>query len=150
MQPRYLDPTSTQTLGEGLAEYYAVNPGLLDPHGLPPGAAEMFRRHDAGHVVFGCDTSLRGETLIDTWTVVATSAGLRGYLEYFKYPQVNQIFAETGAWAITRATLKCVPDVLRVLLRAWRMPARWPWERFEDFLDTPLDEIRARFAIRPV
>ncbi len=150
MTPAYLDPASRQTLREGLAEYYAINAGLLDPAGLADDAAEMFRRHDAGHVVFGCDTSLRGEIQIDTWTVLATSAGLRGYLEYFRYPQVNQIFAESGMRAILAATLRGVPDVLRILVRAWRMPQRWPWESFEDYLDLPLGEIRACFGIRPL
>ncbi len=147
---KYLEEGSTQSLSEGIAEYYARNSALLDPSTLPVDAAELFRQHDAGHVVFACDTSLRGETLIDTWTIFATSAGLRGYLEYFKYPQVNQIFAETGYWRIALEFVRCLPDVFRVLVRSRRISARWPWQHYERYLDRPLSDIRREFNIRVV
>ena len=69
--PHYVAQYSPQILREAIAEYYECNPGLLDPGNLPNGVAQLFRQHDAGHVIFGCDTSLRGETLIDTWTIFA-------------------------------------------------------------------------------
>ena len=147
---KYLKEGSTQSLREGIAEYYAHNSELLDPSALPGDAAELFRQHDAGHVIFGCDTSLRGETLIDTWTVFATTAGLRGYLEYFKYPQVNQIFAETGYWRIALEFVRCLRDVLRVLVRSRRISAKWPWQHHEHYLDRPLSDIRREFNIRLV
>ena len=149
-QLKYLEEGSTQSLREGIAEYYAHNSELLDPSRLPGDAAELFRQHDAGHVIFGCDTSLRGETLIDTWTVFATTAGLRGYLEYFKYPQVNQIFAETGYWRIALEFVRCLRDVLRVLVRSRRISAKWPLQHYEHYLDRPLSDIRGEFNIRLV
>ncbi len=148
--PKYLDATSTQTLRDGLDEYYAVNSGLLDPDGLESEVAEAFRRHDIGHVVFGCDTSLRGEALIDTWTIFGASVGLRGYLQYFRYPQVNQIFAEAGYLRITLESLRCLPDLLRVIARSRRQRAKWPWDGYESQLDRELCEIRREFNIRPV
>jgi hypothetical protein len=147
---RYLAPECALTLREALAEYRALNPGLLVPSHLPPAAAELFRQHDAGHVVFGCDTSLRGETLIDTWTVVGSTAGLRGYLKYFELPQVNQIFADTGYLRIALGSLRCLPDVIRVLWRSRRQRARWPWAEYERHLERPLAEIRSEFGIRVV
>ncbi len=149
-QLKYLEEGSTQSLSEGIAEYDAHNSALLDPSRLPGDAAELFRQHDAGHVIFGCDTSLRGETLIDTWTIFATSAGLRGYLDYFKYPQVNQIFSETGYWRIALEFVHCLPDVFRVLVRSRRISARWPWQHYERYLDRPLSDIRREFNIRVV
>lgn len=94
---RYASQASSQTLREGLAEYYEHNPALLGPSQMDPQAARLFRQHDAAHVVFGCDTRLRGETLIDTWTIFGSTIGLRGYLAYLKLPQVNQLFAQAGA-----------------------------------------------------
>ena len=117
---------------------------------MPPDAAELFREHDAGHVVFGCDTTLRGETLIDTWTVLGTTAGLRGYLQYFKYPQVNQIFSDTGYGRIAVETVRVLPDVLRVLVRSRRLSSRWPWPHYDRYLDQSLSDIRRQFNIRVV
>jgi len=149
-KPEYAEQDSRQSLREGIAEYRTRNPGLLDPASLPPEVAALFRQHDAGHVVFGCDTSLRGETLIDTWTVVGTTAGVRGYLRYFRHPQVNQIFADVGYARIALESIRCLPDVLRVLVCSRRLATRWPWESYEQYLDQPLQEIRRRFNIRIV
>lgn len=148
--PAYLQQDSPQTLRAGIDEYYGINPMLLDPARMSPAAAALFRQHDAGHVVFGCDTSLRGETLIDTWTIVASTAGIKGYMEYFRHPQIYQIFADVGYWRMTVVFLRSLPDVCRVWFRSRRMPSRWPWEGFEDYLDMTLGEIRSRFNIRVV
>jgi hypothetical protein len=148
--PAYVEQDSPQSLREGLAEYYARNPRLLDPSQLPPDAAELFRQHDAAHVVFGCDTTLRGETLVDAWTIVGSTAGLRGYLRYFGYPQVNRIFAEVGWWRIAAESVRWLPDVLRVLARSRRLASRWPAADYGKYLDQPLGDIRRRFRIRMV
>ncbi len=148
--PKYLEAASTQTLGEGIAEYYEHNTALLDPSKLPDEVAALFRQHDAGHVIFGCDTSLRGETLIDSWTIFATSVGFRGYFEYFKYPQVNQIFAQVGYGRIFLELFRCLPDVVRVLARSRRISPKWPWQQYSSYLDRPLSEIRREFKIRVI
>ncbi len=147
---RYLIRDSSETLREALAEYYVRNPGLLDPKGMPGDVAEMFRQHDAGHVVFGCDTSLRGETLIDAWTVFGSTAGIRGYVEYFKYPQVNQVFAQVGYFRIAREFPRCLPDVCRVVARCFRLSPKWPWHDYKRYLDDPVRELRQQFNIRVV
>jgi hypothetical protein len=146
----YLDQESEQTLGEAIGEYYARHPELLDPESMSPRAAELFREHDAAHVAFGCDTSLRGETLVDTWTVFGSAAGLRGYLEYFRYPQVNQVFAQTGYARIALALLRCLPDVARVIARSRRLSAKWPLGEYSRRIDQPLRELRREFNIRVV
>jgi ubiquinone biosynthesis protein Coq4 len=147
---RYASQASSQTLREGLAEYYEHNPALLDPAQMDPQAAQLFRQHDAAHVVFGCDTSLRGETLIDTWTIFGSTIGLRGYLAYLKLPQVNQLFAQAGARRIASELLRCLGDVLRVIWRSQRLRQKWAWRGYDAHLDQPLAEIRERFGIRVV
>ena len=97
-----------------------------------------------------CDTSLRGETLIDTWTLFGSSAGLRGYLRYFRYPQVNRIFAQAGYLRITGVFLRCLPEVFRVIIRSRSLSAKWPWQDYRRYLDRPLLEIRREFNIRLV
>lgn len=72
----YQDPASEQTLREGYAEYVHANPELLDPDALGK-AGRFFRAHDYGHVLFGCDTSVIHEALMDTWTIFGTTAGWR-------------------------------------------------------------------------
>ncbi len=147
---QYVIQDSPQTLREAIAEYYARNPGLLDPDDMPDDAGRLFREHDAGHVVFGCDTSLRGETLIDTWTVLGSSAGLRGYVEYFKYPQVNQVFAQVGYVRIVLEFVRSFGDVGRVIARSRRLSSKWPWHDYRRYLDVSLQDLRSQFNIRVV
>jgi hypothetical protein len=149
-RPRYTLQDSAQTLRDGLAEYHAADPGLLDPGSMTPEAAALFQQHDAAHVLFGCDTTLRGETLIDTWTIFGSSLGLRGYLAYLRLPQVNQVFSEAGRLRILIELLRCSPDVLRVIARSRRMAHAWPWREYDRHLDRPLRELREEFAIRVV
>lgn len=146
----YLDQHSNQTLSEGIAEYYAANPMLLDPDGMDPAASRLFKQHDAGHVIFGCDTSLRGETLIDTWTIFGTTARLKGYMEYFRHPQIYQIFDDVGYLNMTIEFLRCIPEVFRVLARCRRLKARWPWDGYEQYLGRTLEDLRDQFNIRVV
>jgi hypothetical protein len=146
----YTRQESPQTLREALEEYYRCNPGLLDPARMQAHAAALFRQHDAGHVVFGCDTTLRGETLIDTWTIFGSTIGFRGYLEYLRLPQVNQLFSQTGHLRVAFETLRCVPDLLRVAWRSRRLSAKWPWRGFEAYLDRSLRDVRLQFGIRVV
>ena len=146
----YLDQHSTRTLAEGIAEYYAANPMLLDPEGMDAEACRLFKQHDAGHVVFGCDTSLRGESLIDTWTIFGSTARMKGYIEYFKHPQIYQIFEDVGYFKMTIEFLRCLPDVLRVMARCRRMQSRWPWDQYEDYIHRTLDDIRTEFNISVV
>src|SRR5262245_48643825 len=119
--PLYAKQDSDQSLREALEEYYGRNPNLLDPDALSVDAKTLFRPHDVTHVVFGCDTSLRGETLVDTWTIFGTTAGLSGYLQYFKYPQVNAIFADIGALRIAAELFRALPDIIRVVRAALRV-----------------------------
>jgi hypothetical protein len=148
--PDYARQDSPQTLREGLAEYRACNPGLLDAGAMGGKAAALFRQHDAAHVLFGCDTSLRGETLVDTWTIFASSIGLRGYLAYLRLPQVNQVFAEAGPARVVLVGARCLPDALRVVWRSRRVARKWPWTEYERYLDRPLHELREEFRIRVV
>lgn len=78
---------SSQSLAEGIAEYYAVHADQIRTRQLTPEATEFFRCHDVVHVVFGCDISLSQELVVKLSSMFGTSAGLsvlQGYrLEEF-------------------------------------------------------------------
>lgn len=63
-KPRYVDKASTQTLQEGLTEYYALNPHVTDPTTQPSGFGKILYAHDVGHVIYGCDTGMHDELKI--------------------------------------------------------------------------------------
>ena len=55
---------SRQTLAEGIAEYYSEFKKHFSARKMTPEAEAFFRRHDAAHVVFGCDISLDQELVV--------------------------------------------------------------------------------------
>ena len=147
-RPRYLDPESPLTLGEGLAEFCAVNPGLIPAD--DPQIRELVRAHDACHVLFALTTSLEDEALADTWTLFGSSVTLKQYSAYLKHDQFTALFREIGAWKLLTGTLRAVPRVLRAIRRARRMPEKWPFFDYARFLNTPIAALRQRFGVQPV
>lgn len=143
----YRDPRSIQTLAEGLAELRGAVPGLLDEGRLPEDARQLFHNHDIAHVVFGCDTSLVQEGMVDLWTIFGSTVGLRAYLSYMKTDEAKQVLRDVGLGRALWATLKALPRLAGVIVRARRMTRKWPWTDHDAYLDRPLVEIREEFGI---
>ncbi|MEM1241888.1 MAG: hypothetical protein AAGI45_18810, partial [Cyanobacteria bacterium P01_H01_bin.26] len=92
--PRYMDKNSPQTLREGLAEYYALNPQVTDPATQPSDFAKILRAHDVGHVIYGCDTGMYDELKILPlfwWTSECT---FRTYLKMKNSPAVDVMYED--------------------------------------------------------
>ncbi|MCP4805677.1 MAG: hypothetical protein GY884_10055 [Proteobacteria bacterium] len=147
---RYLDQDCPLTLREGLDEYFAGIEGLLTEDNCDAEVARLFRHHDIGHVVFGCDTTLRGEPLADTWCVMGTTVTVREYLKYAELPETQAIFKEAGLLRVMWVSLLVVPSVLRALWCALRMPKKFPYWEPDVWMDVPLVELRREFGIQVV
>ncbi len=147
---KYQQQDSLQTLKEGLEEYYASIPGLIipdDTDDINKETAKMLTLHDVTHVIFGCSTSIEDEFLCDTWTLLGSTLSFPKYLEYMKYPQTQQIFKEVGYLKVIWIGIKTLPEMLLVYLRTRKMPNKWSWEDYEQYLNLPLKDIRKEFNI---
>jgi hypothetical protein len=149
---RYQAQDSTQTLAEGLAEYYAANRDrVVPPEALPPESRALFRSHDLCHVIFGLDTTLADEAMADTRTLLSCDVGWARYSRYLASdPQVKAIFSQAGYLTVIWGTLGAAPRLLRALYEAARMRRRWPWEPPAAFLDRTLADLRREFGIRVI
>ena len=149
----YQDPASEQTLREGYAEYVHANPELLDPDALGK-AGRFFRAHDYVHVLFGCDTSVIHEALMDTWTIFGTTAGWRELTDYYKDPQqraiIHDIVRQIGFLTFLWTLFAAAPRAFRVIRNTRKMTEKWPLYDHQQFLDVPLVELRRRFNIQVV
>lgn len=139
---------STQTLSEGLAEYLAANPSLKRQELLlSSDARQFFRSHDLVHVLYGCGTSMPDEAVVKLSSLFGTTGGtqvLRGYTNY----ETLDIYTKLPLGS-TLAALAISPYLIaRTLWRCSMQKQRWPWVENEQYLDTPLIELRARFGIR--
>ena len=79
---KYQKQNSSQTLAEGLTEYFDAHKAQFTTRIMTKEAITFFERHDAVHVVFGCDISLSDEMIVKISSIFGTTVGwsvLKGY-----------------------------------------------------------------------
>ncbi len=154
-KPRYVDKTSNQTLREGLAEYYALNPHVTPPETQPSEFAKILLAHDVGHVIYGCDTGMYDELKILPlfwWTSECT---FQTYLKMKDSPAVDVMYddmiKEKGVLWLYREVLRVLPSLIPELIPIWfktrKRQKRVPFLEFESLLDRSLLDIRKEFDL---
>ena len=146
----YEDQESLQSLREGLEEYYASDSGLLSPENVSEEVRLGLRAHDAAHVVFGCDTSVRGEVTLARWSLLGAAGAIPIYLRGLREKETRFLFGDFFRKIRPLSLLVAALDGARALLRSFRMRRRWPLLDWESYADRPLAEIRTEFGIRVV
>jgi hypothetical protein len=153
--PCYMDRNSTQTLRQGLEEYYALNPHITPPETQPSEFARILRAHDVGHVIYACDTGMYDELKILPlfwWTSECTFGT---YLKMKDSPAVDVMYAdmirEKGVLWLYGAVLRVLPFLIPALIPIWfktqKRQKRLPFLEFEPLLNRSLLEIRQEFDL---
>lgn len=141
-------PQSTQTLSEGLAEYFSANPDLKRADNLQSQEArQFFRAHDVVHVLYGCGTSMPDEAIVKLASLFGTTGGariLRGYTHH----ETLDIYRNLPITSTLLAFLAAPYLIIRTVWRCARQRQRWPWLEHEQFMNVSLLELRSRFGIR--
>lgn len=138
---------TNQTLAQGLDEYLAANPGLATGRVLSPEAEVFFRCHDVAHVVFGCDVTLNDELVVKIASLLGTTAGF-GVMRGYRLHESLRIYGKLRVADVLLSIVCSVVIVPRTALRCFAQRARWPWDGYQQYLDTPLGEVRRTFGIR--
>jgi hypothetical protein len=157
-RPQYAAKNSTQTLREGLEEYYMLNPHLTSPDTQPPEFAKILRAHDAGHVIYGCDTGMYDELKILPlfwWTSECTFQQFR---KMRNTPAVDVMYddmiREKGVLWLYGEVFKVLPRLIPKLISLWARTRdrtqRVPFLEYEPLLDRPLLDIRQEFELLPL
>lgn len=145
---QFESPDTLQTLADGLAEYFAAHPNLKRDAQLPsPEARQFFRSHDAVHVVYGCGTTLPEEAIVKLASIFGTTGGL-GVLRGYAHHETLDIYRKLPVGETALTILASPFLIARTAWRCKRQSRRWPWDRYDEHLEVPLREIRARFRIR--
>ena len=149
---KYQAQDSILTLQQGLDEYFAANPGLLDSTKTSSEAlGQYMNNHDVSHVVFGTGTSLSGEMLQDTWTFLAIDVSVKQYVsDFVKEDEGKEIMKSTIQWEIIPVMIAFVFQLPRLAWRSRKMSKKWPWKKWQPYLDVPLAEIRREFGLKVI
>ncbi len=158
----YLEKTSTQTLREGLEEYYALNPHVSDPRELPPEFGKVLLAHDVSHVVYGCDTSMYDELKILPLIWWTSDYKFRDHLHTLQDPTISPTIRfmyedwlqeRGGLWLYTSiglVLLQLLPELVSLWFKTRHRRRSLPFMEFEPLLDRPLLEIRQNFDLLPL
>jgi hypothetical protein len=144
----YEHQDAKQTLREGLEEYYGSDPSLLAPEHVSQDIALGLRAHDAAHVVFGCDTTVRGEVVLARWSLFGAVDGMQIYLRGMRSSETRFLFVDFFRKLRPSILFFAAFDGGRALIRSLFLRRRWPTFDWQNYADRPLVEIRREFRIR--
>ena len=87
--------------------------------------------HDATHVIFGLDTTIEQESMLDTWVLWGTEFKWKYLLSYIGKQELKELqkklFEEIGVLKLIYTALKIAPIKLKIILRALKMKKKWPF-----------------------
>jgi hypothetical protein len=160
-RPQYTDKNSTQTLREGLEEYYAVNPGLTNPSLQPANFAKIMLAHDASHVIYGLDTDMYDELKLLPLCFWTSDFKFSDYLDTVKNPEIkpaisimyDDLMKQHGViWLYTSILVvlpRLVPEMISMWVKTRKRQNFIPYLEFEPLRECSLLDIRQEFELLP-
>jgi hypothetical protein len=161
-RPHYLDKNSTQTLRQGLEEYYTVNPNVTDPRELPAEFARILLAHDVSHVVLGCDTHMYDEIKLLPLGFWTSDFKFGDYIRTNRDPTIKPAIAimyddlikQHGVLWLYSSILVVLPRLLPEIITIWFKTRGYrqyyPFFDYEPLFDISLLEIRQNFDLLPL
>lgn len=160
-RPHYTDKNSTQTLGQGLEEYYAVNPFITDPRELSPEFAKILLAHDVTHIILGCDTDMYDELKLLPLCFWTSDYKFSDYLRTIKDPQIkpaidimyDDLIKQHGTlWMYSSIAVvlpRLLPEVVVMWFKTRGERNDYPFFNYEPLFDVSLLAIRQKFDLLP-
>lgn len=140
----------TRTLQEGLDDFYKKNSQYFAERPQSEKAKQFLRNHDVAHVVFDCDTSIYGEGVVKIWTTFGTTLSFWKVITSYNEADAFELFKMYSFRHVSKNIFKVLKSIPKTILRARRMSQAWPFEDYDNYLNTPLVEIRKMFNIEVV
>ncbi|AJC48358.1 hypothetical protein IB642_04575 [Allofrancisella guangzhouensis] len=151
----YLKQDCSLTLQECLEKYNKNYPFLNANNGHDE-ASKWFRNHDITHVIFGTKPfQIRGEAINDIWTLIGSNVTFKGYKEFFKFVDYKTVINSylkkyKYKFIVYLVTLGYIPICVLAAFRAFKMTKKWDWYNYDNYLNTPVKDIRKEFNIKVI
>jgi hypothetical protein len=159
--PQYCHKGSTQTLQQGLEEYYQLNPQITDPRQLPPEFAKILLAHDVSHVILGCNTNMYDEIKILPLSFWTSDFKFKDYIRTRKDPKIrpaidimyDDLIKQHGVLWLYSSILFVLPRLLpEAIVIWWQTRSKrkyYPFLNYQSLRDRSLLDIRQEFALLP-
>ena len=140
------------TMSEGLQFYYDSFPESKKIFKDNPESGNLLRDHDCTHVIFGLDTSLEQESMLDSWVFLGTKWKLKELLAYNKLPELKQLYKDfwrdPGYFRLFIVAIKLAPIKFKIRKRAKQMNKKWPFVSPDSLMDQRVCDLREEFGIK--
>jgi len=140
------------TLAEGLEEYRAYLQANGKKQLIDASNSTIIRDHDATHVIFGLDTSLEQESLLDSWVFLGCQWKFKDLFAYQKLPEIKELNKylkkEVGYLKLLLAVFKLIPIKLRIRRRARAMNKKWPFKSPDSLMNERVTDLRKEYGIK--
>ena len=151
----FLEQDCTKTLREGLEELYINNPDVAASSQLK---GKSFQDHDLTHVIFGCDTSIRGEIILKLWILFGTNISKQELMDYSNDEDVKRLNKEEialmgGPFLFTlKLVFIFLPQFFQIwFLRVRKMKNKWPHSSIsDDMLKKRIVDLRNEYGIQVI
>tara|TARA_B100000963_G_scaffold352894_1_gene366773 strand:- start:663 stop:1169 length:507 start_codon:yes stop_codon:yes gene_type:complete len=139
------------TLQEGLECYYKSFPKSTKIIKDSDESGTLLRDHDCTHVIFGLDTSIEHEAILDSWVLWGSKWKLSYLLSYFGLPQLKQLtkdlLKEFGVFGYIKIYWKIGGIKRKVIFRTFKMKQKWPFKVPEEYLSKKISDLRKMHGI---
>ena len=112
----------------------------------------LIRDHDATHVIFGLDTTLEEEAMLDTWVLFGTNFKFRDLYKYNKKPEIKdlqkKLFSELGIFGLLRLYKIVLRNKISIFKRTRSMKKKWPFKFPDSYLDISILKLRDEYGIQ--
>lgn len=155
IRPKYTDKNSSQTLREGLEEYYAANQSVTQPDTMPPDFAKILLAHDVSHVILGCDTNMYDELKLLPLTFWTSDFKFRDYLKHRQNPAVDVMYQDMIKqhgilWLYSSIFLvlpRLLPEIVVIWFKTRKFRKYYPFFDYQPLLEQSLLDIRLCFGL---
>ena len=147
----YLKQECELTLKEGLEFHYSMNPTFRENTRKAP----VFYNHDLAHVLFGLNTTIEHEAIVDFRCMFSTNWGIKKYtVDYFKDPEsikiIKSIIKEAGYIKSIFGGFKSTFKIIKVLFDSNKMSKKWKINPDERLLNARLSDLRNEYNIKVI
>ena len=140
------------TLEEGLEEYRSYLQFNGKKQLIDKPNSTIIRDHDATHVVFGLDTSLEQESLLDSWVLWGCQWKFKELFAYQKLPELKELNKylqkEVGYLKLVLIVFKLIPLKRRIRRRTKAMNKKWPFNSPDSLMNQRVCDLRKEYGIK--
>ena len=140
------------TLQEGLDCYYNTFPETTEIFEDNEESGTLLRDHDCTHVIFGLDTSIEQESILDSWVVWGSKWKLKYIWGYQSLPQIKKLYKdlyrEFGVLGFIKIFWKLGGVKRKVMFRTFKMKKKWPFKMPDEYLSMKISDLREEHGIK--